>query len=48
MESDLLGLDCLLWGLSDLIWSDLRDTGDIDPVSNLLRLAGVGSYTMAQ
>ena len=41
-ESDLLGLDCLLCGLSDLIWSDLRDTGDIEPVSSLLRLAGEG------
>ena len=35
--SVLLGLDCLLLGLSDLIWSDLNDTGEREP-SCLLRL----------
>jgi hypothetical protein len=35
--SVLLGLACLLPGLSDLIWSDLKDTGDREP-SCLLRL----------
>ena len=35
--SVLLGLDCLLLGLSDLIRSDLKDTGESEP-SCLLRL----------
>jgi hypothetical protein len=49
LVSDCLGLECLLTGLSDLMWSDLRDTGDKDPScaglaeSSLVRLEAADS-----